>query len=184
VRWCYTNSRDRKLSDRKWCQSHDQKWRQSRGLSGRMLCACATVSCAISALGGFWPEVTKTHDRKRPYPEAALWSEVCSAHARFYPRFILSSSTVVVWIPKMTKGHLTPSGFPWVCACGTGCYATSAVTEGTWPLRKCPLGRLRPIFSMVTGNNPGYLPLLFSYNASLYVIRNNPDRWRHYLVTW
>jgi hypothetical protein len=40
-----------------------------------------------------------------------------------------------------------------------------------------PLGRPRPIFSMVTGTSPGYLPLLFSYNASLYVITNYPDRY-------
>ena len=101
----------------------------------------------------------------------------------FFPRFFLSSSTVVTWLLKVTRGLLTPSGFPWVCVCGTGYYATYVVTEGTWPLRKCPLGRPRPIFSMVTGNSPGYLPLLFSYNASLYVITNYPDRWRHYLVT-
>ena len=32
----------------------------------------------------------------------------------------------------------------------------------------CSLRRLRPIFSMVTGTNPGYLPLLFSH--SVYVV--------------
>jgi hypothetical protein len=132
--------------------------------------------CNIRPSGAFWPEVTKSRDRKRSYPEAALTGSMFCTCPFFPPRFFLSSSTIVTWLPNVTKGHLTPSGFPWVCACGTGCYATSVVTEGTWPLRKCPLGRPRPIFSMVTGKSPGYLPLLFSYNASLYVITNYPDR--------
>jgi hypothetical protein len=50
----------------------------------------------------------------------------------FSPRFFLSSSTVVTWLPDVTEGHLTPSGFPWVCACGTSSSscATPIVTEG------------------------------------------------------
>ena len=130
----------------------------------------------IRPSGTFWPEVTNSREWKRPYPEAALTGSMFCACPVSPPRFFLSSSTVVTWLLKVTRGLLTPSGFPWVCACGTGYYATYVVTEGTWPLRKCPLGRPRPIFSMVTGNSPGYLPLLFSYNASLYVITNYPDR--------
>jgi hypothetical protein len=56
------------------------------------------------------------------------WPEVCSAHARFSPRFFLSSSTVVTWLPGVTEGHLIPSVFPWVCACATGSCATPIVT--------------------------------------------------------
>ena len=130
----------------------NRKWRQSRALSG---------SCTISALMAF--------DRK--------WqshvTEVCSAHARFFPRFCLSS-TVVTWLPDVTEGHLIPSGFPWVCA--TGSCATPVVTPSEVSLG-CSLRRprlifsmvtgtkhLRPILSMVTGTSPGYLPLLFSYS--------------------
>jgi hypothetical protein len=102
--------------------------------------------------------VTNSREWKRPYPEEALTGSMFCACPVFPPRFFLSSSTVVTWLLKVTRGLLTPSGFPWVCACGTGYYATYVVTEGTWPLRKCPLGRPRPIFSMVTGNSPGYLP--------------------------
>ena len=57
-------------------------------------------------------DVSHATDRKRPCPE------VCSAHARFPPRFFLCS-TVVTWLPDVTFGHLTPSGFPWVCTCAT-----------------------------------------------------------------
>jgi hypothetical protein len=42
----------------------------------------------------------------------------------FLPRYFLL--TRVPWLPNVTKGHLTPSGFHWVCACATGSYAISA----------------------------------------------------------
>ena len=54
--------------DRKW---RDRKWRQSRALSRSMFRPSEV----------FWPEVTKSRDRKRPC------AEVCSAHAGFTPRF-------------------------------------------------------------------------------------------------
>jgi hypothetical protein len=95
--------------------------------------------------GAFWPEVTKSRDRKWS------WPEVCSAHARFSPRFFLSSSTVVTWLPDVT-GHLNPSGFPWVCACAAGSCATPIVTHSEVSLG-CSLRRPRPIFSMVTGTS-------------------------------
>ena len=41
----------------------------------------------IRPSGAFWPVVTKSRDRKRP------WPEVGSAHARIFPRFFLSSSS-------------------------------------------------------------------------------------------
>ena len=33
----------------------------------------------------------------------------------------------VPWLPEVTKGHVTPSGFPWVCAFVTGSCAISAL---------------------------------------------------------
>ena len=73
--------------------------------SWSMFCACATGSCAISAL--MWPFDRKWRQsryRKRSCPKWP-WPEVCSAHARlFYPRFFLSSSNMA------TEGHLIPSG--------------------------------------------------------------------------
>jgi hypothetical protein len=91
-------------------------------------------------------------------------------------RAFFSSCTVVPWLPDVTIGHLTPPGFRLVCACATGSCATPIVTQGHVTSSEvsmgCSLRRPRPIFSMVTGTSPGYLPLLFSYNASLYVITN------------
>ena len=82
-------------------------------LSGRMFCACATGSCAISALiGHFWSEVS--HVTGRGPVRKGPWPKVCSAHARLFSVFFLSS-TVVTWLPDVTEGHLTPSGFPWMC---------------------------------------------------------------------
>ena len=80
------------------------------------------------------------------------WPEVCSAHARFSPRFFLSSNTVVTWLPDVIKGHLTPC----VCACATGSCTSPVVTEGHVTPSEvvslgCSLRRPRPIFSMVTG---------------------------------
>jgi hypothetical protein len=68
-----------------------------------MFCACATGSCAISALvGPFWPEVTKSRDRKGP------WPEVGSAHARIFPCVFFL--VVVTWLPDVIQGHLTSFG--------------------------------------------------------------------------
>jgi hypothetical protein len=86
-----------------------------------------------------------------------------------FPRFFLTIVVVQVpWLPEVTKGHVIPSGFPWMCECATGSCAISALV-GPFH-RKCPLvcslGHPRPISSMATGTSPftGYLPLLFSYN--------------------
>ena len=76
----------------------------------------------IRPSGAFWPEVTKSCDRKRNCPEVALTgSRFCACPA--FPRvfFLL----VVTWLPKVTWP--LPE-FPWVCA--TGNYATPVVTEG------------------------------------------------------
>ena len=91
---------------RKWRQSRDRKCHQSCAMSGSMFCASATGSCAISALVGPLDRKWQSRDRKRS------WPEVCSAHARLFPpRFFLSSSTVVPWLPDVTEDHLTPFGF-------------------------------------------------------------------------
>jgi hypothetical protein len=101
VRWYY----------RKWCQSHDRKWRQSRVLSGGMAYACATVSCAISALVGPFDRKWQSHVTGRGHVRKY---DMCMPG--FSPRFVLTSSTVVTWLPDVTEGHLIPSVFPWVCA--------------------------------------------------------------------
>jgi hypothetical protein len=51
--------------------------------------------------GDFWPEVTKSRDRKRLCPEVVLTRSRFCACPAFSPRFFLSSSTVVTWLPKV-----------------------------------------------------------------------------------
>ena len=67
----------------------------------------------------------------------------------FSPRFFLSISIVVTWLPDVTEVHLSPSGFPWVCACPTGSCATPIVAEGhvipSEVSLGCSLRRLRPL---------------------------------------
>jgi hypothetical protein len=46
----------------------------------------------IRPSGAFWPEVTKSRDRKRPCPEVSL-TEVGSAHARLFPRVFFFECT-------------------------------------------------------------------------------------------
>jgi hypothetical protein len=93
--------------NRKW---RDRKSRQSGALSGYMFCACATESCAISAL--VWPVDRKwcqSRDRKRTCPEVALTGRrfcVCPAFSRAF--FLV----VAPWLPDVTEGHLTPFGVP------------------------------------------------------------------------
>jgi hypothetical protein len=88
LRWSYRKSRDRKWRDwkdvshvtgsdvshqnRKYVlRMRNRKWRN------------------IRPSGTFWPEVTgRGPVRKWP------WPEVCSAHARLFPAFFLSSSTM------------------------------------------------------------------------------------------
>ena len=48
----------------------------------------------IHPSGVFWPEVTKSRDRKRPCPEAVLIGSRFCACPAFPPRFFLSSSTM------------------------------------------------------------------------------------------
>jgi hypothetical protein len=105
LRGCYRKSRDRK-----W-----PKWRDVTGsdvshmtgrdvshVSGSMLYACATGSCAISAL--MWPFDRKwrqSRDRKRPCPEGDLTGSTFCACPAFSPAFFL---VVVTWLPDVTEG--------------------------------------------------------------------------------
>ena len=136
-------------------------------MSGSILCAWATGSCAISALvGAFWPEVTKSRDRKRPCPEVSLTGSRFCACPDFSRVFFLV--VVVTWLPRVTW---PPSGLSWVYASGS--CATSVMTED----HVTPFGSVHRVFSttsasynpiflyLVTGTSPGYLPLLFSYNV-------------------
>jgi hypothetical protein len=124
-------------------------------------------SCAISALvGAFWPEVTKSRDRKRPCPEVSLIGSRFCACPDFSRAFFLV--VVATWLPKVTW---PPSGLSWVYA--TGSCATSVMTED----HVTPFGSVHGVFSttsasynpiflyLVTRTSPGYLPLLFSYNV-------------------
>jgi hypothetical protein len=142
----------------------------------------------IRPSGAFWPEVTKSRDWNRPYPEVVLTgSRFCA-----FPAFLRAFFLVVE--PEVTRRSLDPlSVFPWVYA--TGSCATSVVTEGHVTPSEVSLGcslrrprpifnmvtgtshpRLifsmvtgtkhpRPIFSVMTGTSPDYLPLLFSYSV-------------------
>jgi hypothetical protein len=106
-----------------------------------MLCTCATGSWVISALvGHFDRKWRESLDWKRTCPEVALTGSrfcVCPSFSRAF--FFV----VVPWLPDVTKGHLTASGFPWVCPCATGSCATPIVNEGhVTPLWKCHWGVL------------------------------------------
>jgi hypothetical protein len=129
-------------------------------------------SYAISGLVGprKWPIRTGSHmPSSGPVRKG---SEVCSAHARVSRRFFLTSVVQVSWLPKVARRGER------VCTCATRSCAKSALvgpfsqkwgflalflsTEGwEWSLRRMVTGtsHLRPIFNMVTGTSPGYLPL-------------------------
>jgi hypothetical protein len=98
----------------------------------------------------FWPEVTSV-----TWPEEALSGSMFCAYPAFSRAFFL---VVVTWLPDVTKGHLTPSGFPWVCACATGSSTTPVVTEGHLTPSEvsmgCSLRRPRPI---TIGNLASYI---------------------------
>ena len=69
----------------------------------------------------------KSRDRKRYYPEPEV-KEVCSAHAQPFPAFFsyYSSTKCSTVVPVQGLPEVTPSGFPWVCACTTGSCAIFA----------------------------------------------------------
>ena len=78
---------------------------------------------------------------------------------------------ILVVEPDVTKGHLTPSEFPWVCAAES--WATPVVTVD-------PIGSVYEVFATTsasynprkplvlyldTGTSLDYLPLLFAYSV-------------------
>jgi hypothetical protein len=96
----------------------------------------------------------------------------------FSPAFFLSStkcSIVVPWLLEVTKGHLTPSGFPCVCACATGSCATPVVTEGHVTLSEVSLGcsgSFAPILNNMrpmTIGNCSFPAILFSLGAPSFI---------------
>ena len=74
---------------------------------------CATGNYAT-------PVVTEGH--VIPWKLALTESMFCACPA-FPPRFFLSSSNMA------TEGHLTPSGFPWVCACPTRAHSQNILPD-------------------------------------------------------
>jgi hypothetical protein len=71
---------------------------------------CNRKLCHILPSGAFWPEVTESREWKRPCPEVSLTGSMLCACPDFSRVFFL------VVEQDVTKGHLTPSEFPWVCA--------------------------------------------------------------------
>jgi hypothetical protein len=118
----------------------------------------------------FWPEVTKSRDRKGTCPEVALTGSRFCACPAFSGAFFL---VVVPWLPDVTKGHLTPSEFPWVCATRSCATPVVVVNNAGWgvlyDVRILYLAGLLElntcVLYLVTGTSPGYLPLLFSYSV-------------------
>ena len=110
--------------------------------TGSMFCACATGSCAMSALVG-------SFDRK--------WqSRVTGCDQRSLDPF---GVPLCVRMRNRKLRHTSNdrrSGDPFGSVLGV-----FSTTSASYNQRKPP----RPIFSMVTGTSPGYLPLLFSYSV-------------------
>ena len=119
------------------------------------------------ALMGPFDRKWQSHVTGRGHVRKWPWPEVGSAHARLSPRaFFL---VVVPWLPDVTKGHLTPSEFPWVCATGSCATPVVVVVNNVgwgvlYDVRVLYLAGLLELY-LVTGTSPGYLPLLFSYSV-------------------
>jgi len=199
--WCYRKSRDRKWRDRKWpwpevtlTGSHVTE----SAPTGNMLCACATGSCAISALVG--PFHRKWRHKSSRDPLGFPWKggvracatgsctistlvgpflfrvRACATVSRVFSYSSSSTVVQVPWIP-VTEGHLTPSGIPLGVRMRNRNLRTfhrklTTDIDVIFPRSSakgwvCSLRRPRPIFSMVTGTSPGYLPfpaILFSFH--------------------
>jgi hypothetical protein len=89
-----------------------------------------------SSEGVKWPSVTTgvvelpvahAHTQGNAEGVMCLSGSMFCAYPAFSRAFFL---VVVTWLPDVTKGHMTPSAFPWVCACATGSSTTPVVTEG------------------------------------------------------
>jgi hypothetical protein len=172
--WGGAMGSNRKWHDRKWRQSRDQKWRQSLDRTWPCPEVCSAHAqpevATYRPSRAFWPEVTKSRDRKGPCPEVALTGSRFCACPAFSGAFFF---VVVPWLPDVTKGHLTPSEFPWVCAtrsCATPVVVVNNVGWGVlYDVRILYLAGLLElntrVLYLVTGTSPGYLPLLFSYSV-------------------
>ena len=124
-----------------------------------------------------WPE--KVMNRRGPDRKQRHNRKYVLRMPGFFPRFFLTIVVVQVpWLPEMTEGYVTHSWFPWVYACATISCAISSLV-GPFHL-KCPLGcsLWRPSLLL---SNPGYLPLLFSYNISIMVFTYGVFGWYTYL---
>ena len=65
-------------------------------------------------------------DRKWRYDRSMFCT--CATNSRVCFLTISSSTVVQVpWLPEVTQGHVTPSGFPWVRACAIESCAISAL---------------------------------------------------------
>jgi hypothetical protein len=97
--------------------SHVTGSRVIRALSGSMACACATRSCAISALvAPFDRKWRESRDRKMPYRKQP-WPEVCSAHARIFPAFFFLTRVVGQFWSEVTSDWRHRKGScPEVCS--------------------------------------------------------------------
>ena len=115
----YRKSRDRKWRDRKWRQSRDRKWQKSPALSRSSVHAQPEVEQYPPS----WDLLTGSDNVTWP-EEALSRNDSGRKYVLRMSRIFLSNSTVVTLLPDVTKGHLIPSGFPWVCACATGSCAT------------------------------------------------------------
>jgi hypothetical protein len=99
--------------------------------------------CQVSSIWGR----TKPHLRWWSYRKwrHRKWRHVSMfcACPDFSPRFFLLTIVVqATWLPEVTKGLVTPSGFPWVCACVTRSWATSALVgpfDRKWRYETLPL---------------------------------------------
>jgi hypothetical protein len=138
----------------------------------------------IHPRGDFWPEVTKWRDRKRPCPEVVLIGSRFCACPAFSPRFFLSSSTVVTWLPKVIWslrgsigcGH-AQNLLPVMTTSGQGLFRSCDFVTSD---QKAQLGRILPNFRLYmrrTYFRTGSLPVtcLMSLPVmSLPVMRNGP----------
>ena len=93
-------------------------------VTGSVLCACTTGSWSISALlGPFYLLVGSDVPGSDVTGSGRNWMYVLRMRG-FFPRYFLH--TRVPWLPNVTKGHQTRSGFHSVCACVNGSYTISA----------------------------------------------------------
>ena len=82
-----------------------------------------------------WPENTEVcsahaqPEVRNIHPSGVFWPEVYSVHARLFSYYSSKCNTViqVPWLPEVTEGHVTPLGFPRVCACATCTISTPIV---------------------------------------------------------